>query len=272
MKQAEPRITSGGSADPEAVRTLDETCAEWYRLQGRVPGVELHDDRDLVWVIHPGSSYGNGGTRPRFAAATVEERLDDILRRYRSAGRGFGLWVSSLAQPDDLERHLRARSLRCRKYFPGMLATLSRHPTVPVPAGVTFDVVEDHGIFSSDVEHPYHGPITTALRRFELGRLAALSRLRPRRVWDLVARLEGLPVGVCTIFRGSRAAGCFDVGVVERARRRGIGAALMARALRFAREQGADAAVLIASGMGHGMYQRVGFRDVCRVGYWYRAS
>jgi GNAT superfamily N-acetyltransferase len=258
-------------ADLDAVRILDETYAEWYRVQGRVAGVELHDDPDLVWVIHPGSSYANGGTRPRFAAATVERRLDGILSRYQSAGRGFGLWVSPEAEPADLERHLRARALRCRKYFPGMLATLSPPPAVPVPGGVTFDVVEDHAIFEG-VEHPYFGRITTAIRRFEVGRLAALSRLRPRRVWDIVARLEGVPVGACTIFVGSRAAGCFDVGVVERARGRGIGAALMAHALKFARKQGAAAAVLIASGMGHGMYQRVGFGDICKVGYWYRAS
>jgi hypothetical protein len=226
--RAAPRRPVEG-ADLEAVRILDETHAEWYRGQGRVAGVELHDDPDLVWVIHPGSSYANGGTRPRYAAATVERRLDGILSRYQSAGRGFGLWVSPEAEPVALE--LRARALRCRKYFPGMLATLSPHPAVPIPTGVTFDVVEDHAIFEH-VEHPYFGRITTPIRRFEIGRLAALSRLRPRRAWDIVARLEGVPVGACTIFRGSRAVGCFDVGVVERARDRGIGAALMAHALK----------------------------------------
>jgi hypothetical protein len=46
---------------------------------------------------------------------------------------------------------------------------------------------------------------------------------------------------------------------------------MLAHALRFARERGASQAVLLASGMGYGMYQRVGFREVCKVAYWYRA-
>jgi GNAT superfamily N-acetyltransferase len=258
-------------ADLAAAGIVAATYAEWYRVLGRVPGVELHDDDDLVWVIHPGSSYGNGGTHPRFGSQGVGRRLDQILARYRAAGRGFGLWVDPGAQPEDLERHLRARKLRCRKYFPAMLADLDRAPEVPRVPKVTFDVLDDHAIFSGAAEHPYYGRITTPMRQFELDRLAALSRLRPRRVWDIVAWLDGRPVGACTLFRGSRAFGVFDVGVVNDARRRGIGAALMAHALSFAREAGGKAAILISSGMGHGMYQRVGFRDVCKVGYWYRA-
>jgi GNAT superfamily N-acetyltransferase len=142
---------------------------------------------------------------------------------------------------------------------------------VPVPDGLRFGML-DHARFSRGAEHPYWGRITTPIRRFELARLEALSGLRPRRVWDLVAELDGRPAGACTLFKGSAAAGFFDVGVVPAARGRGIGTALMAHACRFAREQGCTVAILIASGMGHGMYRRVGFRDVCKMGYWYRAA
>jgi hypothetical protein len=46
---------------------------------------------------------------------------------------------------------------------------------------------------------------------------------------------------------------------------------MMARALGFARERGVAQAVLLASGMGYGVYRRVGFREVCKIAYWYRS-
>lgn len=66
-------------------------------------------------------------------------------------------------------------------------------------------------------------------------------------------------------------AGFYDVGVLEKERDHGIGAALVAHALHFARARGATQAVLLASGMGYGMYRRVGFREVCKIAYWYRS-
>jgi GNAT superfamily N-acetyltransferase len=76
-------------------------------------------------------------------------------------------------------------------------------------------------------------------------------------------------VGVTTLYLGRSIAGVFDVGVVERARRRGIGATLVAHACAFARDRGYDGAALTASGMGESVYREVGFREVCRTGYWY---
>jgi predicted N-acetyltransferase YhbS len=59
--------------------------------------------------------------------------------------------------------------------------------------------------------------------------------------------------------------------VLEEERNKGIGSAMMTHALGFARERGATQAVLLASGMGYGMYRRVGFNEVCKIAYWYRA-
>ena len=72
------------------------------------------------------------------------------------------------------------------------------------------------------------------------------------------------------MFVNDSVAGFYDVGVLEKERGRGIGSAMLAHALRFARERGATQAVLLASGMGSGMYRRAGFREVCKIAYWYR--
>ena len=132
-------------------------------------------------------------------------------------------------------------------------------------------MLEDHSIFAR-CPHPYLGPIRTPIRRFELAPLARLSALRPKRVWDLVALRDGKPVGACTLFfdRKIEIVGFHDVGVLPGVRRQGIGTALMRRACEFARQQGAIGAVLIASSDGYGVYERAGFSECGRVGYWYR--
>jgi predicted N-acetyltransferase YhbS len=61
------------------------------------------------------------------------------------------------------------------------------------------------------------------------------------------------------------------VDVIEDYRRRGIGAALVDHSCRFASERGASAIVLLATGMGEGVYKRCGFVEVARFGYWYRS-
>jgi GNAT superfamily N-acetyltransferase len=59
--------------------------------------------------------------------------------------------------------------------------------------------------------------------------------------------------------------------VVENARNWRVGTALMARAARFAREQGSAAGVLVSSGMGCEVYNLAGFREVARIGFGYAA-
>lgn len=256
--------------DRTAASLVEEHYTEWYEYQSNVPGVEVHVDPDITWTVFPVWGFSNGGIRLRFQSATVDRRLDEILSRYRSAGVGAGFWVSPSAEPADLEKHFRERGMRCRKYFPGLYCDrLTSEESHRVPQGVKFQFVQDHAVFSEAVAHPYLGPVTTAIRRFELHRIAHLVRQRPQRVWDFMAVLEDKPVGVCSLFLGSRMAGFHNVGVIPSARGRGIGSALMAHACRFAWERNYREAVLISTGSGYRMYARVGFREVCKLGYWY---
>jgi GNAT superfamily N-acetyltransferase len=150
-------------------------------------------------------------------------------------------------------------------------ALRARLPVCKTPAGISMAPLRDLSIFKRE-PHPYFGPVTTAIRRFELERQQVLVAREPRTCWNLMAHAEGKPLGICTLFRSGAVAGFFDVGVLDRARNRGIGSALMSYACRFARDLGCEAAVLISSGMGYSMYQRAGFREVARIGYWYTAS
>jgi GNAT superfamily N-acetyltransferase len=241
---------------------------EWYAMHARVPGATVHRDPDITWMAQGGRVWLNGGVAVRFREGTVVPRLTQVLARFKE--RGVGFWIDPEATPADVEAHLKRHRFRCRKYFPGMYCDLHALKDVLLPQGVTILPVIDHGMYE-EMPHPYFGRISTPIRRYELARLVSLATRIPRDVFDFVAVERGQPIGACTLALSGSAAGLHDVGVVADRRGRGVGSALVLHALRFARAQHYQHAVLIATGIGFQMYQRIGFREVCRIGYWYRA-
>jgi ribosomal protein S18 acetylase RimI-like enzyme len=254
----------------EQLAAVEAEQAGYLAAHATVPGYEVHVESDATWAIQPGGVWGNCAVRLRLAAGAADKRLDRIADRYCDTERGGGFWLSPFATPTDLPARLRRRGFRCRKLFPAMYRDLSKpDASEPEIGGLTFQVVEDHDLFLK-FPHPCYGPIRTPMRRFELARQAHMAAMRPRRFWDIVAFREGVPVGVCTLFDENGIAGVHDVGVLPANRRQGIGTALMRQACRFSRGLGAAGCLLISSGEGYGMYGRAGFREVGRIGYWYR--
>jgi GNAT superfamily N-acetyltransferase len=258
-------------ADLALGRIVIGNLQAWYAAQGDVPGVEVHHDPDITWMLSNGAVRSNSGASLRFEPKSARKRLGQIYKRFARHGRGIGFWVDDEATPADLAAHLKALGLRCKKRFPAMWCHLARLSDIPAPKGIRIVRTPHHSMYLRH-PHPYFGPITTAIRRHELNRLAHLAAQWPDHFFDFVALGAGnRPVGACSMFVSESAAGFYDVGVLEPERGRGIGGAMMAHALAFARERGVAQAVLLASGMGYSVYQRAGFREVAKIAYWYRS-
>jgi len=252
-------------------RIVVENLEAWYAAQADVPGIEVHRDPDITWMISNGTTWANSGTSLRFDAKTARKRLDQVFEHYSAHRRAIGFWVDEEATPADLADHLKRLGLRCRKRFPGMWCDLKKRPAIAAPEGVRIIRTPHHSMYLRH-PHPYFGPITTPIRQHELNRLAHLAAQWPDRFFDFVALAAGnRPVGACSMLLSESAAGIYDMGVLESERGRGIGSAMMAHALNFAEQRGTAQAILLASGMGNGMYARAGFHEVCTIAYWYRA-
>ncbi|WP_431949073.1 GNAT family N-acetyltransferase [Actinacidiphila sp. bgisy167] len=78
----------------------------------------------------------------------------------------------------------------------------------------------------------------------------------------LAAVLDGEVVGTTVVITAHGVAGIFLVHVAEAHRRRGIGAALTAAALRVGQDRGTRLAALLASPAGEPLYRRFGFTAV----------
>ncbi|MDC0712145.1 GNAT family N-acetyltransferase [Stigmatella sp. ncwal1] len=108
------------------------------------------------------------------------------------------------------------------------------------------------GVFGSDVSaQPWH-------------------RLPPPSLHAIALRKEGRVLACGLSLDEGDTAGIYLVATAPEARRQGLASEVMRGLLTGARERGLTAAVLQSTAMGHGVYQRLGFRTVGRWTNWVR--
>jgi ribosomal protein S18 acetylase RimI-like enzyme len=100
--------------------------------------------------------------------------------------------------------------------------------------------------------------------------LLSLARSPDARAWHAVARVEGRFSGRAWAFSPGHVAGIYDMFVVMRFQRRGLGRALLRAVCASARAAGARDAVLNATPEGERLYSAEGFRRIgTGITYWH---
>jgi len=155
---------------------IEREHAEHFLAEVVVDGAEVHDDRDVTWVVHEGQAWRSAGIMVRLSPSSAARRLDALLARYRKHGRGMTLWVSPSATPPSLTDLLKARRLRCRKHYPAMIRHVAdRVPRHAFPTALSIRRLTDPAE-SATTPHPAIGPLTTPIRRVAFERLRASVR------------------------------------------------------------------------------------------------
>jgi GNAT superfamily N-acetyltransferase len=271
MRETAQCCSADSPVDLERSLLVERQHAEWFVAERAVPGVEVHEDRDLTWIVHAGHAWRNAGIMVRFAPTSAGRRLDTLLTRYRRHGRGMALWISPSATPAHVSDLLADRGLRCQKYYPAMVRDLTkpglRHDGVD---GLAIRRVVDVAEFER-TPHPAIGRLTTPLRRAAFERLRALLSTSSGGTRAFVAWLDDKPVGAIEVFVGVYGAGIHALTVLDTYEGRGIGSALVEHACRDAHQMGSTTIGLLASTEGQRLYLRRGFREVAKFGYWYRS-
>lgn len=238
--------------------------AAWWIL-AEAGGYELHDSDRLRW-FHTGApeAYANGVIGTQLADGEADAVIDATLADLRGRGVPFLWWVLPGSRPRDLAHRLAIRGLAADPAWPGMTLAIDRLlAPAPVP-GLEIRRVEGEPDFQRylDTFGPILAPSEAFRTVFATG-ARGIGFAPDAAEVHFLGLLDGEPVATASLLTAGGAAGIYNVTTVERARGRGIGAALTAAAVRAGRERGMEVATLQASTMGRSVYERLGFRFVC---------
>lgn len=192
--------------------------------------------------------------------ADAERRTREVAAEFIDRGLPWLWWLTPSGNAPGTEEVLTGLGLH-HQPIPGMHRPLDEAPAVPLPDGVTLELVP-----ASDTAF-----IDTLLAGFGMPELVRepLARLEevfaPGDYVSLLARLDGVPVGCGSGFVHDGVLGVYNIATLEEARGRGIGYAVTAALLAEGRRRGCRHTVLHATEAGRPVYERLGFETVCDV-------
>ncbi|GAA0620744.1 GNAT family N-acetyltransferase [Kribbella sandramycini] len=244
--------------DDQLTRAIEDNAAELLMAMGAAGGGSQRNDATARWTIG-GSPLDYHNAVVAGGPAAVPESVAE-LRKYGVPGSWH---VGPALRSPELHTALLAAGFTHGGSEPGMALRLTdlRQP----------DAVPGLELIRVSTEAALTTWQQTLGQGFGEGEKEArwvASVYRPLGLTDpwrhYVAFLDGAPVGTITIYFAAGVAGVYFVMTVPEARRRGIGAALTAAALRQA-EPEAQYAVLGSSAAGRSVYESLGFRAVCEI-------
>jgi GNAT superfamily N-acetyltransferase len=232
---------------------------------GRAPGGEVDASAAMVRAFS-GTPALNTAAYARLDPGDADRRIDETLAWFAARRVSMTWWVGPATAPADLGPRLETHGLAHVDARTGMGIALDDLPaTMLVPPGCTVERASDEaglrGVAqAATLGFGFPAGLLPAATRFFAG-LADAGDDSPWRFY--LARDGDAPAATAGLFRGSAVAGIYIVATVPQARRRGLGAAVTAAALREARALGYRAAILQSTRMGHSVYRRLGFQDHC---------
>jgi GNAT superfamily N-acetyltransferase len=247
---------------------LTRACEEALRMHwtqlGLLPGGRVNTGDGLVWFETPVRHLPyNGVVMTRLAdGAAADKAIASVMAGVRE--RGADLWWAAhpSATPTDLGERLTNAGLRPVEQMNFMAMDLTTwEPGAPAPPGVEFRIAEDaDGIRAySELTFSYWEiPPDEREAVAELHRAIVPGAFPGHRY---IAALDGRPVAKAYLsFAGPPGvAAIYGMSVLPEARGRGVAIGLSAAMMARAKATGHDRAVLHATDIAVGVYERVGF-------------
>jgi GNAT superfamily N-acetyltransferase len=266
---AQARGPPGVSADAPAgliERHQTELATRWTQAQGG----EVWEDDDLVLTIAGLQvSFTNNVHRTRLSPETVEGRVADVVALLGERKVPALWWVGPLDTPAELPEVLEANGFKHEEDMPWMAADLATDPGAALPDGVEAFRVDGPERFEQFVDAMKRGFGMDENEQEAMIKLDDVVGTGEDAGWQrFVAIEDGRPVGSSGLMLGEEVAGIYNVATPPEHRGRGIAGALTGVAMRWARDHGFGTAILGSAPKAVPLYERMGFRHVCRMGVY----
>jgi GNAT superfamily N-acetyltransferase len=181
----------------------------------------------------------------------------------------FSWWLAPDISAGEWSEDLLPHGFHFSQDTPGMAIDLSNLPSIELSSNnLTIQTVShlaELQVWSQTFFQGYELPIEFAQNYFEI--ISPLGLSLPVRYY--LGYQNGQPVAVSTLFLAAGVAGIYNVATLPAARGKGLGTALTMAPLLDARLAGYKVGVLQSSAKGYGVYQRMGFRQVCTMDCFY---
>lgn len=247
-------------APKELVLALDANMIAFRSVYGRANGCALHATSDIIWFYTgvPNALY-NGVLFAQLSPHEIKATVDRLQAKILQHGAPALWWLGPLSQPAHLGSLLEEYGLHPAGEIPGMaieLAIVQNH--LEMPSGFSIQKVT-----TKDMQAVWAGiadSATDAMVQLEV----SLNDPQYQAQHRYVGFLDGIPVARSVLALDAGAAGIYAVGTIPSARGKGIGRAMTMLPLLEARRLGYRVGILQASHMGYSLYQKIGFKEVCR--------
>lgn len=230
-----------------------------------VPNIEIVFQPDVTVVSSdiPDDTF-NYVIGAGFKEYDVKERVASVINHYRTRQVPFSWWVGEGDTPNNLYKELEAQGLSLKEDDIGMYLTLEGYNTNLDSSEVSITRVLDE-----------KGLRDFAIVFADLGGYQNLydhlySKIPHVLIADggpfemYVGYLDGVPVLTGILVLHANVGGIYYVMTVPNQRRKGYGTHMMKYLICRAKEKGYHMVTLQASSDGRGLYERLGFKSLCR--------
>lgn len=251
----------------ELLRALEANRVAFWSAYGRADGSTLHVTPEVVW-FYTGIAVPlfNGVLSARLEPDRVKAVFDSLQAKIETQGAPAFWWVGPQSKPDQLGPLLEQLGLPAAGEVPGMALDLgwldNQAETI---ANFTIQKVN-----TPELQRPwakiagvgtgFPDVATEAMTRME----ATLTDPQYQAQQRYIGFLNGNPVATSALVLDAGVAGIYAVATLPAARRKGIGRVMTVVPLLEAKQRGYRIGILQASLMGYRVYQKIGFKDVCK--------
>ncbi len=247
-------------------RAIEESLAAFPLILARLPGAEIYDMPDLLWVSTgvPIDSF-NGVFRSILDPQRADTQIEEIMQEFRRRQLPMLWQLGPSSQPLDLRQRLLAHGFTHEEDEPGMAVDLlTMNDEFPTPPGLNIRLVDTMSTLHTWVAVWGFGVPGDTIPLFQdVHAQLGLGPHLPCRYY--LGTFQGKPIATALLFFGAGVAALHSVVTLPEARSKGIGTAMTLAALREACRAGYRVAILTASPYGVRIYHRVGFRKYCTI-------
>jgi len=250
----------------ELARAIDESFVDAFAtLCTPSPKAILRDEGDMIlYSSGAPSALLNGVLAARFSPENMLRRTEEALSFFQERGLPMTFFVGPRCTPAELSSYLESLGLVPGWTRPGLALDLDNVDREPLPAGLKIRHAENLESLKSCAQifsKAFGADKQTTTWMHDLAMYYGISTSRR---WYL-GLLDEKPVATSLLILHKGVAGIYCVATLEEARGRGIGAALTREPLLVAQGLGYDFVVLQSSKMGLPVYERLGFREYCKI-------